>query len=231
MSKKIFKDANYPTFEITFEEDGNSGVRLVSLVKDPAIDEYGMYFSKEEIMNYEFKEIKDKQMIVGPAMIPNKKILRKDEDGDPFYVFFSAETIKGMMEKFNANNTGKSINVDHTNQMAPGFITQNWLIEDPYYDKSKMYGYNLPIGTWFICCKITDENFWNTAVKEEGRYSFSVEGLMGQKPSNKFSSINDLTDEKLIDDLTDEELIDDLTDDELILLVTDDALIKFIKNI
>ena len=58
-----------------------------------------------------------------------------------------------------------------------------------------------PIGTWFICCKITDENFWNTAVKEEGRYSFSVEGLMSQKISNKFSFIDES-----IDELSDEEI-------------------------
>ena len=63
MSKKVFKDANYPTFEITFEEDGNSGVRLVSLVKDPAIEEYGMYFSKEEIINYQHPTFVQQPMI------------------------------------------------------------------------------------------------------------------------------------------------------------------------
>lgn len=198
MSKKVFKDANYPIFEITFQDEDNTGIRLVSLVKDPAIEEQGMFFSKEEQVNYQFKELKDQQMIVGPAMIPDKKILRKDDEGEPYYVFFSKETIKGLMEKFNANNTGKSINVDHTNEMAPGFITENWIVADSYFDKSRMYGYNLPIGSWFITCKITDEQFWNMKVKEEGRYSFSIEGLLGQKPIDIYSAIDNLTDEEVL---------------------------------
>ena len=38
-----------PVYEITIEEDGNQGIRLVSLVKDPAIEVKGMFFSKEEL--------------------------------------------------------------------------------------------------------------------------------------------------------------------------------------
>lgn len=200
MSKKIFKDADYPIYEIMLEDDDSTGIRLVSLVKDPAIEIQGMAFSKEEQKNYEFKAIKDKQIIVGPAMIPDKKIPRKDEDGDPYYVFFSKDTIRCMVDKFNSENTGRSINIDHTNEMMPGFISENWIVEDPYYDKSRMYGYNLPVGTWFIVSKVEDTNFWNKEVKEAGRYSFSVEGLMSQRLSNNYSSI--------IDSLTEEEIIE-----------------------
>jgi hypothetical protein len=42
-----------------------------------------------------------------------------------------------------------------------------------------MYGFDLPVGTWFIEVKITDEEFWNKEVKENGKYGFSIEGLMG----------------------------------------------------
>jgi hypothetical protein len=36
----------------------------------------------------------EKQMVLGPAMIPNQKIFRKDQDGSPYYVFFSPGNYK-----------------------------------------------------------------------------------------------------------------------------------------
>lgn len=194
MAKKVYNQAEAPVYEIYIGEDDNTGVRFVSLVQDPAIDVIGMAFSKEEKINYEFKDITDKQMLVGPALIPNKKIIRKDEDGDPYFVFFSESTIRLMVEKFNRENNNKSINIDHTTQMAKSaYIQQNWVIEDSYYDKSKMYGYSLPTGTWFIEVKFDSQEEWMSYVREGGRYSFSVEGLMGQKPQSY--SMDDIIDE------------------------------------
>lgn len=201
MPKKMYPESEYPIYEIYIGEDDDTGIRLVSLVKDPAIEVVGMAFQKEENIDYQFKSIQDKQMIIGPALIPNKKIIRKDEDGDPYFVFFSEETIRLMVAKFNKENTGKSINIDHTNEMAPAFIMENWIVEDSYYDKSRKYGFNLPVGSWVIMAKVEDENFWSSEVKDMGRYSFSVEGLMGQSISSY--SFNDI-----IDSLSDEEVFD-----------------------
>ena len=191
MSKKVFKDAELLTYEITFDENDKTGVRLISLVKDPAILEKGMYFSQDEIRDYSFKIVKEKQQIIGPALIPNIKIKRIDDDGDPYFVFFSEQTIRGLMEKFNANNTGKSVNINHTSEMAPATITENWIVEDPYYDKSRLYGFNLPEGSWVIMTKISDENFWNDKVKGEELFSFSVEGLLGMSISDKFKALDE----------------------------------------
>lgn len=181
-------------------------IRLVSLVKDPAIDTLGMYFSKEEISNFKFTADAEKKKVVGPAMIPNKNILRKDPQTDQmFYMRFKPETIEEMVSKFNANNNSRSINVDHSNRMVNGYIQQNWIIEDTMYDKSRMYGYNLPIGSWFLEVQIEDDEFWEKEVKELGKYSFSIEGLMGMKPMNlsKFTKQVDF-----IDTLTDDEVIE-----------------------
>jgi len=204
MKKKPSLD-RLPVYEITIEEDGNQGIRMVSLVKDPAIEVKGMYFSNEEIekeKDFSFKKVGDKQIIVGPAMLPNKKILRKDENDNMYYVVFKPETIRMMVDKFNKENNNKSINVDHTNKMVNAFIQQNWIIEDPTYDKSRFYGFNnLPVGTWFIEVKVEDTDFWNTDIKEEGKYSFSIEGLMGQQLVEMDNQLN-----KFIDTLTEEEL-------------------------
>jgi hypothetical protein len=202
MPKKVYPNDEAPVYEIYIGEDDNTGIRLVSLVEDPAIDVKGMFFKKEELHEWKFTNIEDKQMIVGPALIPNKKIPRKDEDGELYFVYFTEDTIKLMVEKFNRENNNKSINIDHSNEMVNAYIQQNWIIEDSYYDKSKMYGYNLPKGTWFIAVKVEDKDQWNQYVKEGGRYSFSVEGLMGQKPmAYSIEDIIDSLDETEIDEI------------------------------
>jgi len=196
--KKNMNPDLLPVFEITFEEDDTKqGVRFVSLVEDPAIDTKGMYFSKEE-KQFEFKKVDDQMKIVGPAMIPNKKIFRRDGDYE-YFVIFKPETIKKMAQKFNKENNNKSINVDHSSEMVNAYIEQNWIIEDAQFDKSKMYGYQCPVGTWFIEVKVDDEDFWETQVKELGKYSFSVEGLMGMSPyqMRREFSLDDLTDIEL----------------------------------
>jgi hypothetical protein len=136
-------------------------------------------------------------------MIANKKIIRKDNNGDMYYVYFTPETIRMMVNKFNSSNNNKSINVDHSNQMVDAYIQQNWIVEDSTYDKSRFYGFNLPIGSWFIEVKVEDKKFWSSQIKDEGKYGFSIEGLMNQKLVEMNSSIDEI-----IDSLTDDEMIE-----------------------
>jgi len=180
MNKNIRME-DLPVYQIEVDDEGNQGIRMISLVADPAISVMGMYFSDDIEQEFRFKSVKDKQIIVGPAIIPNKKILRKDNNDNYYYVYFTKEVICKMVEKFVKDNNNQSLNIDHSNKMVPGFIQSSWIVEDPMYDKSRFYGFNLPIGSYFIEVKIEDENFWMSEVKEEGRYGFSIEGLMGQK--------------------------------------------------
>jgi len=201
-----------PIYDITIEEDSNQGIQLVSLVKDPAIEVKGMYFSNLDLsteQSYEFKAIPEQQIVCGPAMIPNRKILRKNQNGDMYYVRFSEEVITQMVDKFNRENNNKAINVDHTEIMAPAFIRANWQIEDSNYDKSKLYGFNLPKKSWFIEVKIEDKTFWESEVKDANRFSFSIEGLMGQE-------LVEMVEEQLSFD----EFIDSLSDMELLELMS-----------
>ncbi len=186
--KKDIRMHDIPLFEITIKDDERQGIRNISIVKEPAIEVMAMCFSKtelEENVKYEFKTFKDKQIMAGPAMIPydvatgiGKKILRKDKHDGLKFVFFSKDTIKQMVDKFNMENNNKSIVVDHSSTKVMGFIQQNWIIEDSYYDKSRMYGYDLPVGTWFVEIKVLDEKFWKKEVIEMGKKGFSIEGLM-----------------------------------------------------
>ena len=150
-------------------------------------------FSKQK---YSFHFNEEKQIIAGPAIIPNLKIYRYDDDLGEYYVMFEKPTIEKMVEKFNKLQKTSKINLEHTDRIAPAFIKGSWIIEDMENDKSRMYGFtDLPVGTWFIEVKVEDREFWMSEVKSKNRNGFSIEGLMGIQLSSilkqEFQSYDD----------------------------------------
>ena len=121
----------------------------------------------------------EKREIVGPAMIPNKMILRRDETGT-YDVFFSEETIKQIAEKF--MRKGYTVDGHHdVNHRGPGekdvYVTESWIIEDPNNDKANMYGFDdLPKGTWMTKMKVLNDNVWSQ-IKQGKLKGFSVSGF------------------------------------------------------
>lgn len=194
--KKIDKD-KLPVYEIVVDDNDDTGIQLISLVDEPAIAMKGMMFSQEQsIMS--FKEVVgDKQIIVGPALIPNMKIYREDDKFGQYYVLFTKETISKMVEKFNKYGSNRKINIDHSNQMVNAFIMEDWIVENEVYDKSRLYGIEVPVGTYMIMVKIEDTDFWNEEVKGNEKFGFSIEGLLGQQlvslsKQEETASIDDL---------------------------------------
>jgi len=175
---KKLDENNLPIYDIVVDENDETGISLISLVDEPAINIKGMAFSKSEMMTF---KVIDKQIIVGPALIPDMKIYREDEKYGRYYVKFSPETIVKMVEKFNKYGSNRKINIDHSKEMVNAFIMEDWIIEDEIYDKSKKYGFNLPVGTYMVKVKIEDKDFWLREVKDNGKFGFSIEGLLGQQ--------------------------------------------------
>lgn len=113
--------------------------------------------------------------VVGPVMIPDKFIIRKDEYGNPFYVYFTKETIKKLQEKFFKNSNHNKTDINHDgNIMGNNTLLESWIKEDEVHDKSLKYGFNEPIGTWFVSYKLSEET-WKL-VKEGKVNGFSLQG-------------------------------------------------------
>ena len=202
MSKRKYKLDELPVYEIMIDDDDETGIRYLSIVQDPAIETKGMFFNEDKVKEFRFFTNKEQQKIVGPALIPYKKIYRADEDGE-YFVMFTPETIEKMVAKFNSTGNNRRLNFNHSDVMVKGYIEQNWIVESEMYDKSKVYGYEIPKGSWFVVIKIEDEKFWNEYVKEDGFYSFSIEGIMGQRLVSMSSHMD-----FYIDSLSDNEVMD-----------------------
>jgi len=123
----------------------------------------------------------EKRMLAGPFMVPDLKIYRRDEDGEEYDVFFSAETIETAIKRFFKSRSTVNLNEDHTDRLVPGFIMESWIVTEGV-DKSQQWGFSLPSGTWFGIVHIEDEEYWNTVIKSGKVRGFSVEGFMSSQP-------------------------------------------------
>jgi hypothetical protein len=165
-------------FYIDFDPElFESGVDKIAITTDPAIEITTLRFSANK--PFKFAMDSDKQIMAGPAMIPDKKIYRRDDDGFEYNVIFTKEVIEKMVEKFNSEIRTTIFNFEHDNNIpVNAFINGRWIIEDEDYDKSKYYGFeDLPVGTFFIEVKIPNIDDWQF-IKALEKVGFSVEGLM-----------------------------------------------------
>ena len=130
----------------------------------------------------QFSLVEEQQIVTGPAMVPNKMILRKDENGNPYYVYFTEKTIKEISEKLFQENKQNMTNVEHNSNLTndKNTLLESWIVLDPEKDKAAALGFDVPKGTWMMSYKINDDKMWQQ-VKEGKLRGFSVEGFFIEK--------------------------------------------------
>jgi hypothetical protein len=115
--------------------------------------------------------------VIGPMLIPDKLILRVDADNNPYYVFFSKNTVKAIAEKAMKNKLIDVVNLEHDmDETIDAYMTKSWLVEDTDNDLSNKYGMNLPLGTWVAEYQIEDKKVWED-IKAGVYKGFSIEGI------------------------------------------------------
>lgn len=180
------------------ENTDNIGVEAVSVVEQPAIevDFVALKGHKQPIMLKEIDE--DKRLLLGPALIPNKQIYRADEKLGEYYIYFSKETVRKASELFLKGNNQANATYEHAYAIEDMTVVETWLVEDPNMDKAKVYGYDVPKGTWMISMKVDNEEVWKD-VKAGKVKGFSIEGYFADKLSmSKFDK-----DEALLQEIRD----------------------------
>lgn len=124
----------------------------------------------------------EEKMVVGPAMIPDKMIIRRNEiTGEIYYVYFTEETIKKLQQKFMLEKLLDKTNVEHGRKFLNGVsVVESWIVDDPQHDKQQVFGMNYPRGTWMVSIKILDDAIWKK-VKDGKLNGFSVQGYFLEK--------------------------------------------------
>jgi hypothetical protein len=167
--------------ELIIEDDNEElTIDAISLVNSPAIEQDFVYFGKEK-NNLTFAKVdEEKRMLVSPALIPNKQIFRYDPNTDSeYYVYFSPETVRKASELYLKHNNHHKATYEHQDRVSGVLTVESWVKEGDS-DKSTLYGYNLPNGTWFVKMKITNDDLWSK-IKDGELKGLSIEGYFADK--------------------------------------------------
>jgi len=182
--------------ELVISDDNQElAIDAISLVTSPAIESEFVFFGKEK-NNLTFAKVdEEKRMLVSPALIPNKQIFRHDPNTDSdYYVYFSKETVRKAAELYLKHNNHHKATYQHQDRVSGVLTVESWIKEGDS-DKSKLYGYDLPNGTWFVKMKIENDELWQE-IKSGSLRGLSIEGYF----TSKFETMNkkkEFTDEEV----------------------------------
>jgi len=154
------------------------GIQAISIVENPAIEEDFVALATQKI---EFAtQNNEKRILMGAALIPNKPIYRRNGE-EEFYVYFSKNTIRKASELFFQNGNQNKSTLEHQAELQGLSVVESWIIESEEQDKSRLYGLEMPVGTWMVSMKVNNEDIWNNYVKTGKVKGFSIEGYFVDK--------------------------------------------------
>ena len=182
------------------EEQEESGIEAISIVESPAIESDFVALSAEEIKLAEVD--KEKKILLGALLIPNKPIYRNGDEGE-YYIFFSKDTIVKASQMYLKNGYQNKSTLEHAQALNGLTLVESWIVEDEVMDKSRKYGLNVPVGTWMGAVKVNNDEIWQEYVKTNKVKGFSIEGYFADKMGKpKEETKEDLSeDDKIIKEI------------------------------
>ena len=175
------------------EEQEDAGVEAISIVESPAIEEDFVALKSNEIKLAEIS--KDKKLLMGALLVPNKPIYRKTGK-DEYYIYFSKDTISKASQLYLRNGNQNNSTLEHQHELNGLTLVESWIVEDKIKDKSNLYNLNVPVGTWMGTVKVNNDEVWNEYVKTNKVKGFSIEGYY----ADKMESPNESVEEKMESD-------------------------------
>ena len=166
--------------ELLIDEDALlSGIEAISIVDKPAIEENFIALKEQTKVNLTEVD-KEKRILMGAALVPNKNIYRTDGE-DEYYIYFSDDTVRKASELFLMRGNQNKSTLEHEAELNGLSVVESWIVEDEVHDKSRKYGLDMPVGTWKVSMKVNNDEVWENYVKTGLVKGFSIEGYFTDK--------------------------------------------------
>lgn len=128
-------------------------------------------------------ESEERRIITGPAMIAEKPILRKAEDGSTYYVKFSAETIRKAVKLWALQNKYNAVNAEHANPVGGMHLLESFIVDKERGINAPQAWSDAAEGSWFLSYYVEDDAVWQD-IKAGKFRGFSIEGYFTDKPAD-----------------------------------------------
>lgn len=173
-------DKIIPLVQFTFDEnDPQAGMKAISLVDKPAIESNFEYFNNAKPKSQYFAIAGYEGVVQGLALIPDKPILRYDMEGQPYFGYFTADTIKKLRNSFQKQLMSNNISIDHNGQPIAGYLMESFIIDSPerLADVQSKGIKEATLGSWYVQYKIDDPQVFQKVVDGELK-GFSIEAFL-----------------------------------------------------
>ena len=163
------------TYSANFKKN-SKGVFAISLVDDPATQEHFIAMSKPQEIRLADVD-KEQRIVMGLVLQPDQLIYR-NQGGQEFNIYFSAETIKELSQNFLQSGFQLNSKLEHNESIEGVSFVESWLVENPKVDKSYNFGFEYPKGSWIATMKVDNDEIWNNYVKTGKVNGFSVDAMV-----------------------------------------------------
>ena len=181
------------TYNAVFNPEQVDGVFGISLVKNPAMEGNFVALSEQEKkQTIQFKEVdKEQRILIGLVLEPNKPIYRFNEKTkEEFNIVFNEDTIKNLSYSFFKNGFQTNSTIEHDSKISGVTFVESWIVQDSKKDKSAIYGFSYPVGSWVATMKVDDDTIWNDYVKTGEVLGFSIDAMLDLQEINLKSEVN-----------------------------------------
>lgn len=170
---KLFK--GLPLYEATINDNDETGMEVISLVADPAIEVNFLVFEgQKEILKYSI-ENEEQRMVFGAVMLADMPIYRRTPSGEEFYITYSAKTIRKMAEKYFKLGYQNNVDTDHNFKLEEGVTMVQMFIKDTENGISPKGFEDAKDGSLFAQFHVENDEVWN-AIKDGTYLGFSLTG-------------------------------------------------------
>ncbi len=181
------------------ETQDMAGIEAISIVESPAIEEDFVALKSDEVKLAEIN--KEKKILMGPLLIPNKPIYRTNEQEGDYYIYFSRDTVEKASQLYLQKGNQNNSTLEHQHELNGLTLVESWLVEDKVHDKSRKYGMDVPVGTWMGAVKVNNDDVWNEYVKTGKVKGFSIEGYFADKMERPKDNTTGLSKEQQANEL------------------------------
>jgi hypothetical protein len=191
----------FPVYKIVLpENDEKFGLKLMSLVDEPAIMVDWVKFKNQKPEEAKFSIQNEEQRIIfGPSLIPDLPIYRSDPKRGEFFLTVDAPTIQDILIKYMKDGLSTAVDVMHSEKPVDGIVIfESFLKTEDRATNAKGFDH-LPNGTLFHSAKVYNDQVWED-IKSGKLRGYSIDALFrfDEPESVDAKEIQEITEEILL---------------------------------
>lgn len=154
------------------------GMVVCSFVEDAAVEANFLAFAEDKKPMTFSIENEDKHIVLGVVMRANFPIYRYNQEMGEFYIMYTPEVIREMVQKFFRNGFQNNVDLDHSFKLQDGVYIEQAFIKDVENGINPAGFDEIEDGSLFFQYKVENEEIW-AGIKDGTFKGFSLAGTFG----------------------------------------------------